>query len=183
MIRAFAAIPIPEEVTDVLEMVQDDLRVGRPVLPEQMHLTIVFLGELSGPDLDEVHDAFGRVRAEGFDLRLLGLGQFGQNAPRSIHARVADAPRLRHLQAKLEQAARGAGVDIPSRRFVPHVTIARLKGRREEAAEVADFVARRSMVEPPPFRVTGFSLYRSILGRDGPVYDELASYPLVPRAD
>lgn len=169
---------MPDSVTDALELVQDDLRVGNPVLPEHMHLTLVFLGELRGPDLYEVHDAFDDVRAPGFEMRLRGLGVFGQSAPRSIHALVDDCLPLRHLQAKLEQAARNAGVAIPSRRFVPHVTIARLKARREEAAEVADFVSRRSLIQPPPFDVQAFHLYRSILGRDGPVYDELAEYPL-----
>ena len=178
MIRAFAAVPMPEPVTDALELVQDDLRIGNPVLPEHMHLTLVFLGELREPVLDEVHDAFEDVRVPPFELRLRGLGMFGRSSPRSIHAVVEENLTLRHLQSKLEQAARNAGVDMPSRRFVPHVTIARLKGRREDAAEVADFVARRSLVRPPPVQVEAFHLYRSILGRDGPVYDELADYPL-----
>ena len=178
MIRAFVAIPMPEPVTDALEVVQDDLRIGNPVLPEHMHLTLVFLGELREPDLDEVHYAFEEVRAPGFEFRLRGLGLFGQSAPRSIHAAVEDSSALRHLQAKLEQAARNTGVEMPSRRFVPHVTIARLKGRREEAAEAADFVARRALVRPPPVHVDAYHLYRSIPGRDGPVYDELAEYPL-----
>ena len=178
MIRAFAAIPLPEAVTDALEAVQGDLRVGQPVLPEHMHVTLVFLGEIREPVLDEVHDAFEDMRAPAFDIRLRGLGFFGRAAPRSIHAAVEESPSLRHLQAKLEQAARGAGVEVERRQFVPHVTIARLKARREEAAEVADFVARRSLVQPPPFRVEAFHLVRSILGRDAPVYDDLATYPL-----
>ena len=178
MLRAFAAIPLPEEVTDALEALQDDLRVGTPVLPENMHLTLVFLGEVREPDLEEVHGAFEALRAPAFDLALHGLGQFGKSEPRSIHATLRDCPPLRHLQAKLEQAVRNVGIEVPSRRFVPHVTIARLKGRREEAAEVADFVARRALVEPPPFRVETFHLYRSILGRDHPVYDDLAHYEL-----
>lgn len=178
MIRAFAAIPMPEPVAAALEAVQQDLRIGRLVPEEDMHLTLVFLGELPEPDLDEVHDAFGSVLAPAFYLHLHGLGFFGRSAPRSIHANVDDSPPLRHLQAKLEQAARRAGVEVERRRFVPHVTIARMKGRREDAAEVADFVARRSLVRPPPFRVGDFCLVRSTLRRDGPVHDELARYPL-----
>ena len=178
MIRAFAAIPLPEHVADALEALQEDLRVGRHVPGEDMHLTLVFLGELREPDLAEVHDAFEDVRPPGFELRLRGLGLFGGRQPRSIHAVVEECPPLRHLQSKLEQAARNAGVEVPRRRFVPHVTLARLKGRREEAAEAAEFVARRSLVQPPPFRVDAFALYRSHLRHDGPVYDELASYPL-----
>ncbi len=143
MIRAFAAIPLPEAVTDLLEEAQDDLPAGRPILPENMHLTLVFLGDLRPPDLDEVHRAFEAVRVPDFNVAIRGLGAFGARAPRSVHAVVADEPALRHLQAKLAQAARGAGVEVPARRYVPHVTIARLKGRRE------DFRARRRLCRPP----------------------------------
>ena len=178
MIRAFAAIPVPEDVTDALEVVQDDLPVGRPVLPENMHITLVFLGDVREPDLEEVHLAFETVRARPFEVALSGLGQFGGAAPRLIYAAVADNPALRHLHAKLEQAVRGAGLEISTRRFVSHVSIARLEGRREDAGPVGSFVSRRSMLSPPPFAVDAFCLYRSHLSRDDPIYEELARYRL-----
>ena len=178
MIRAFAAIPIPDEVTEPLEVVQDDLPAGRPVLPENMHITLVFLGDVREPDLEEVHLAFEAVRVPRFELAVSGLGQFGQNAPRAIYAALAESPGLRHLQSKLEQAARNAGIELPNKRFVPHVTLARLKGRREDAGPVANFVAKRSMMAPPPFTPEAFRLYRSRLSHGDPVYEELASYPL-----
>ena len=178
MIRAFAAIPMPEQVTEPLEVVQDDLPAGRPVLPENMHLTLVFLGELREPDLEEVHLAFEAVRVPRFQIAVSGLGQFGGAAPRAVYAALAESPGLHHLQAKLAQAARNVGVDLPNKRFVPHVTLARLKGRREDADPIANFVAKRSMIAPPPFTAEAFGLYRSYLSHDDPVYDELASYPL-----
>ncbi len=178
MIRSFAAIPMPEPVTDLLEEVQDDLPVGRPVLPEHMHLTLVFLGGLRPPDLEEVHLAFEAVHAPAIEIGFAGFGAFGAAAPRSIHAIVGATPPLRHLQAKLEQAARAAGVAIRSRRFTPHVTIARLKGRRQDAAPVAAFAARRATLAPPSFRAGAFCLYRSHLRADGAEYEELARYPL-----
>ena len=180
MIRAFTAIPLPEEVTDALEIVQDDLPAGRPVLPEDMHITLVFLGEVRNPDLDELNLAFEAVRPPPFDLSLTGLGQFGGAAPRVIYAAVGESSPLRRLQAKLQQAARNLGIEIPSRRYVPHVTIARLKGRREEADAVARFVTRRAALSLPPIAVDAFSLFSSRLTRDGPVYDVMARYDLVP---
>ncbi|MBM9594208.1 RNA 2',3'-cyclic phosphodiesterase [Roseitranquillus sediminis] len=180
MIRAFAAIPLPEAVTDVLDIVQEDLPAGRPVLSEDMHLTLVFLGDLREPDLEEVHLAFEAIRAGCFSLQIVGLGHFGGSAPRVVYAAVAENAPLRRLQSKLQQAARNTGVDLPSRRFVPHVTLARLKGRREDADVVSRFVATRSLIAPPPFAVGSFCLYRSVLRRDGPHYDLLADYKLLP---
>ena len=179
-IRAFAAIPVPEDVADILEDLQEDLPAGNPVPGENMHLTLAFLGEVRQPDLEEVHLAFERLRAPPFEVALTGLGQFGGSAPRAVYAAVEDDPALRHLQAKVEQAARGAGIDLPRRRFVPHVTLARLKGRRDEAAAVATFTTRRATISVPPFEADAFCLFRSLLRRDGPVYDELARYPLSP---
>ena len=178
LIRAFAAIPLPEEVAEPLEDLQDDLPAGRPVPGENMHVTLVFLGELRRPELEEVHHAFDAIKVPPFELALKGLGQFGGAAPRAIYAAVTASAPLRHLQSKVERAARQTGVEIPSRRFVPHVTVARLKGDRSDSGRVANFVARRSMVAPPPFPVEAFYLFSSQLTRDGPIYEELARYLL-----
>ena len=82
------------------------------------------------------------------------------------------------LQAKLEQAARRAGAEVPARRFVPHVTLARLKGRQEDAAPLAEWLGARGSVSLPPARITSFTLFASHLGPDGPDYEALADYPL-----
>jgi 2'-5' RNA ligase len=93
-----------------------------------------------------------------------------------VHARVAPDPALRHLQAKVEQAARGVGLDLPRRRFAPHVTVARLRGDRADGAEVARFLAHAPLPAMPDFAAEDVVLYRSTLTRDGPVYDEMERY-------
>ena len=129
MIRAFAALALPEPVRFDLMLVQQGLPVPRPVPPENLHLTLVFLGEVAEPRLDDVDLAFRQLRAPGFELALAGLGLFGGSRPRVVYVGARDSPALRHLQAKVETAARGAGLDLPARRFVPHVTLARLPER------------------------------------------------------
>jgi 2'-5' RNA ligase len=175
-VRTFVALALPEDVADALDAASEGLRAGNPVPVENLHLTLAFLGDLRTPDLAEIDDALSRIRAAPAPVAFTEWGAFGGDAPRSVHARVAPDPALRHLQAKVEQAARIAGLDLPRRRFAPHVTVARLRGDRADGAEVARFLARAPLPALPGFTAEEVVLYRSTLTREGPVYDELESY-------
>lgn len=178
MIRAFAAIALPEAVRFDLMLLQQGLPVPRPVAPESLHLTLVFLGELPEPALADADLALGRIRAPGFEVALKGLGLFGGARPRAVYVGAAENPDLRHLQAKTAAAARAAGLAIEARRFVPHVTLARLAPGRLDRTRLERFVAARGDYAAPRFEAADFRLYRSRLAAAGASYDELARYPL-----
>jgi len=178
VIRAFAAIALPEGVRRDLEILQTGLPVPRTVPPESLHLTLLFLGELPAPVLADVDAAFRGITAPAFDVALHGLGIFGGGKPRVVYAGAAPVAPLERLNAKLAAAARGAGVALPARRFVPHVTLARLSRPPESRRRLEGFVAMRADYATPPFPVDEFRLYRSRLGGEGAAYEELAAYPL-----
>lgn len=178
MIRAFAAIALPEDIRAALVRLQQAMPVGRAVPPENLHVTMVFLGELAEPVLDEVHLAFSQIRAAPFELTLSGVEMFGGARPRLIYAGVAPNPALDHLQARLAQAARGAGAEVEARRFVPHVTLSYVNAARTGRARLARAVAAGAGFQAGPFPVEGFALFRSDLGRKQARYSELAHYPL-----
>jgi 2'-5' RNA ligase len=178
MIRAFAALALPEAVRFDLMLVQQGLPVPRPVAAESLHLTLVFLGEIPERRLEDVDAAFRAVAAPGFELALAGLGLFGGARPRLAYVGVAANSGLEHLQRKVETAARGAGVALPGRRFVPHVTLARLPERFADRSRLEQAVAVRGGYAAPRFRVGDFRLFRSHLGGEGASYEELARYPL-----
>jgi 2'-5' RNA ligase len=150
--------------------------------PESLHLTLVFLGQVPGPQLDEVHHALERVRAPGFVLTLRGVGSFGEPVPRLVHAGVAPSPPLEHLQRKVETAVRRVGVEIERRRFLPHVTLCRLDPRRPgteaDRARLWSAMAGNADFTAGPFAVEEFALFSSHPGASGPHYEELARYPL-----
>ncbi|BAQ68972.1 2'-5' RNA ligase [Rhodovulum sulfidophilum] len=183
MIRAFAAIALPPEIRERLVQVQAGLPEGRPVPPENLHLTLVFLGELSEPLLDDVHLAFAGIRAGRFQLTVSGLGLFGADRPHNLHAALAESAPLRHLQAKLETAARRAGVALDRRRFVPHVTLARLGRDRSARRRVELAVAQAADFRAGPFEVGFFGLFRSEIGRNAARYTELMRYTLFASQD
>ena len=69
---------------------------------------------------------------------------------------------------------------LPRERFAPHVTLARFRRNIPDAGRqrLGAFIAARGETRLAPFPVTHFSLYRSTLGTDAPVYDELGRYML-----
>lgn len=178
MTRAFVALTLPESVRSELVLLQAALPLPRRVSPENLHLTLVFLGDVPDLLLEEVHHALGALAVPGFTLRLRGLGLFGGRRPHNLHAQVAPEPALEHLQAKVAQAVRRAGVTIDSRRFVPHVTLARFAPESADLSRLEPAVAGAGLFATAPFTVDRFVLMRSILRQPEAVHDVLAEYPL-----
>lgn len=180
MIRAFVGIPLPDDVAGALEAAQAGMPAGRPVSSENFHLTLAFLGGQPEPVLEDVHHALDAIRVPAFALRIEGLGIFGGPRPRVLFADIVPEPGLSQLRRKVLRAAHEAGIDIARERFHPHVTLARFADglRGEDAVEMQAFVARRIGLRAGPFAVDRFVLYRSHLGRAGPVYEPLAEYGL-----
>ena len=181
MIRAFVGIPLPEPVADALGAAQAGMPSGREVPQDNFHITLAFLGEQPEPVVEEAHHALAALRAPAFSLRIEGLGMFGGARPRTLFAEVPTEPGLAHLHRKVQRAVHGAGIELERRRFRPHVTLARFGNdglRGEEAVEMQGFVARRMGLSAGPFEVGEFVLFRSHLGRAGPIYEPLAEYPL-----
>jgi 2'-5' RNA ligase len=180
MIRAFVGLPVPPDVAIMLHGAQAGLPSGRPVPPENFHVTLAFLGEQPGPVLEDVHFELDTIRAPAFEVAIRGTGLFGGAKPTALYAAVAPSPGLSHLRDKVLQAARGAGLGLPYERFVPHVTLARfgqgLKG--DAAAEMQDFVAARLSLSAGPYEAEEFILYRSRLGKPGASYEPMMRYAL-----
>jgi RNA 2',3'-cyclic 3'-phosphodiesterase len=179
--RAFLALDLPDGLRAALSAVQDRLPIekagGRVVDEDQMHLTLAFLDDQPEPVLADLHADLDGMRLPTVVLSPAGLGTFGAGRVTSVWAGMAPDPALAALQAKVAQAARRAGIALPRRRFVPHVTLARF-GARGAAAPLAATVAQLSGWSAPAVAVDRLALMRSHLGKGGSVYEVLADYPL-----
>lgn len=177
--RIFVAIDLPEAARHALEILQDDLPVGRPMAPETFHLTLSFLDEQPSHVVSAVHEELATIRFDPFPLILSGLDTFGGGKPKLLWAGVAPQPALSALHRKVRGAAARAGLEMPRARFRPHVTLARFRGdlRGEELAKLGGFLAHHAGFVVDAFQARGFTLFQSVLGPGGATHEALADYP------
>jgi 2'-5' RNA ligase len=179
MTRLFVAIALPEAVRERLARMAGGIPGARWIGVHQMHLTLRFIGEVDGAVFDDVRSALELVQAPGFDLVLDGVDHFGRGRrARTIWVGVAANPALGHLARKVEAALVHAGLAPESRRFTPHVTLARL--RQTSAERVAAFLGTHALFREEPIPVSGFQLFSSQLSHTGAFYRVEEEYALAP---
>jgi len=141
-LRTFVALLLPERVRAGLAAVTAELRAQSGGLtwvpPDNLHLTLRFLGEIDSLTLERVRDAVAVAAAAipPFTVNLGGLGGFPTGrVPRVLWASVATGgERIEALFAELEAALVARGIPGEIRAFHPHVTLARAgirAGRRD----------------------------------------------------
>jgi 2'-5' RNA ligase len=178
--RLFTAIDPPLEVTGNLE---DLLRRLRPTArihwspPANLHITTKFIGEWPEARLGELKSALTAMPRRGpISVLIQGLGFFpNAGAPRTFWCGI-DAPGLAGLAQATGGAAATLGVAGESRRFSPHLTLARI-GDRDNIEALKQAVAREHS-EFGRFEAPCFFLYLSQLRPSGSVYTKLAEFPL-----
>ncbi len=181
MIRLFVAVPLPETVRTQLGLLQSGLQGARWIKPENIHLTLRFIGEVPNDAAGDIDAALADVRAPAFTLQLDGIGNFRRGKhPHALWVGVVPSKPLMHLQAKIESALVRAGLAAETRKFSPHVTIARLRDVRK--GRVEDWAGAHGAFRSTPFPVDRFVLFASFLKSEGAVYIEEASYPLAGSA-
>ncbi|CUH84021.1 RNA 2',3'-cyclic phosphodiesterase [Thalassovita mediterranea] len=182
MRRLFIALDLPETLRDGLLGVAEGLGIGREVEEENLHLTLAFLDAQADDVLEPLHEGLSDLRLPQVRLQLQGLEVWGGKSPNALVMLAERVPELLHLQEKVAQVVRGAGIDLPRRRFKPHVTLVRFqRGLPPDAqARLAAFVLSQGATMMPLEEGVTFSLYQSTLTADGPIYEALASYGLQP---
>lgn len=178
--RVFLAIDLPDDLRAQVSALQADLRVGRHVPEDNLHLTLAFLDDQPPAMLGALHEALSDLDCPGFDLGLAGLDLFGGKRPRLLYLRARPEPALLELHKKLREVARRLGIDLPRERFRPHVTLARFRQDMTEAAaaDLGRFLAARGDAAFAGFPVTCYHLFGSSLHPDGARHERLAQYPL-----
>lgn len=179
MIRLFVGLDLPQDLRDALERLGGGIPGARWLPAENFHVTLRFIGEVDEDDAADLHEALAAVRAPAFDLEVAGFGAF-QNGHRthSLWAGVERTPPLMHLHEKVDRALVRAGLPPERRKYMPHITIAKLKGA--PVHKVQDFIAHNNLFRHGPVPVEHFTLFSSTLGRSGATYTAEAEYPLLP---
>jgi 2'-5' RNA ligase len=176
MPRLFTGLEIPSDVAQSLSMLRGGLPGARWIDPENYHVTLRFIGDVDDTVAHEVASVLGRVRRGAFELRIEDLTSFGGRKPRTIVATLGPAQALMELQAEHERLIQRVGLAPESRKFTPHVSLARL--RETSSRRVADYLALRAPFRSRPFNVSRFVLFSSRASVGGGPYVIEAAYPL-----
>lgn len=181
MPRLFVAVELPDDVKDQLHKLRVNIPTARWVKPEQMHLTLRFIGaDVPQDEVQSIIDALAQVDVSSFDLTLRGVGRFPDNERRGarvLWVGIQQQPVLHDLHRQVESALRTVGIEPEARGFSPHLTLARLRAYKTPG-EVPDWLRKRADFRVEPFRVDRFVLFSSVLSPQGPTYTEVAVYPL-----
>jgi len=174
--RLFVALSIPDAIARELLLWQGGVPGARWLSREQLHLTLRFIGEVDGRDAAAIDDALSLIAVPPFSLELHTVGTFGGRDPRELWAGVRANEALMHLQRKIETAIQRIGLPADSRKFTPHVTLARLKG--SPRGRVMDYLTDHALYASAAFAVNEFLLYSSTLTPNGSIYTPEREYVL-----
>ena len=184
--RAFVALRLPEETRRSLAALQRQLADsgadGKWAAPEQLHVTLKFLGKTPPPDPAAVETLLRGIatRTASFPLALGALGAFpSARAPRVIWVGLAEGrERVIGLARAIESSGGSiSGWVTEERAFAAHVTLGRARSPRGRAALAAQ-LERAAWIPPAPWQVEQVVLYESVLRPDGPRHTPLAEIAL-----
>ncbi len=178
MPRLFTALEIPAEIASALTLHRGGLVGARWIEPADYHVTLRFLGDVDRRTAHDVDSFLNDISGQPLTITLNQLGSFGGDRPRAVFARVQPTPQLSELQADLERLMRRLGLPAESRKFMPHVTLARL--RDSSPGDVAHYLAMHPIVRPISFTAKRFALLSSRDSVGGGPYVLEAAYPLGP---
>lgn len=176
MPRIFTGLEIPAAVGLSLSMMRGGLPGARWIDPENYHLTLRFIGDVDDVLAHDIASLLDKVDRPAFEVRFDGLAPFGGRRPRAVVAAVAPISPLVELQAELERLMQRVGLEPEGRKFMPHVTLARL--RDSSSLQVADYLSARGPFRVTPYSVSRFVLFSSKASGGGGPYVIEAAYPL-----
>lgn len=177
MPRLFTGLEVPTDIAEQLSIYRGGMSGARWVDPTNYHITLRFIGDVDFATARDIASMLADERPRtALTITLDALSTFGGSRPRALLARVAPTPELARLQADQERLMRRVGLDPETRKYTPHVTLARL--RDASPGEVAAYIATRGRFPRLSFTAERFVLFSARDSVGGGPYLVEAAYPL-----
>ena len=173
MTRCFIAIDIPKEIKKEIVNFQEILPMfeGKVTEEENLHLTLKFLGEISEAQVDEVKNALKTIKLKKFKARLGDSGLFSPSFIKILWIKIENCDELQTaIDNSLEKMFK------KEKGFMSHLTIARVKSVRDKKIFLNAFKGLKP--ESLEFEVKSFSLKKSTLTPQGPIYEDILKVKL-----
>lgn len=172
--RTFISIDIPKRIQKEIKKLQDELPgfEGRRTDPENLHLTLKFLGEINEEKIGKVKNELKKVKLKKFDAEIDNVGIFSPKFVKIVWVHLKNCSRLQKL---IDECLKD--LFPKEERFMSHMTIARVKYIKNKNY----FLGELDKIKIPPglkFKVNNFELKKSTLTLDGPIYETLERYTL-----
>lgn len=183
--RLFFSVPVPESIGREIAAGQSKFGVNelslRWVTPENQHFTLRFLGEVAEEAIERLRLVARQISPKHnlFSLKISGSGFFPEKGePNVFWIGVGEGrENLIALAEDLSSALKEAGFPPEERPFLPHLTVARIKGKLPERT-LQKLAAWREKVFDSCM-VTEFFLMESELLPAGPIYRKIEAFPLL----
>ena len=175
--RLFTGIELPAEIASNLSRLIDLLRPAAHLKwtpAYNLHLTTKFVGEWPENRLDELLDRLQPLgRRSPIPVNVEGIGWFpNPHNPRVLWTGVKAGPELAQLAADTDEATAALGVARETKKYSPHLTLARVKDA-VPLAPIRQVIAQLPSVEFGAFTADRFYLYLSKPGPSGSIYTKL----------
>ncbi|MCG2587850.1 RNA 2',3'-cyclic phosphodiesterase [Rhodohalobacter sulfatireducens] len=129
--RLFVSIDFPESTREEILSWIPDQEGWKKVLKNQLHLTLVFIGECSEAEKDKIHRKLSEIEFTPFNLKISGLGAFpNESSPRIIWAGVTQNDSIMNLQKRIADRLEDHIKSKNNNSYIPHITLARKKSRK-----------------------------------------------------
>jgi 2'-5' RNA ligase len=185
-IRSFLAFDLPLEIKKIISHVSQEmkrsLRNVRWVRTENIHITMVFMGNIPAGDIESLGRFVGKVCKQygTFNIALTGAGFFGgRRNPRVLWIGLTgDLERMSLLRDDLQAALRPYGINEEKRRFSPHLTLGRFRWKGGEKMQIEKILSQYKDLKGPVCALDELILFRSDLSPRGAFYTRLNAWTL-----
>lgn len=179
-IRSFIAFdidnpPMVRRLAGVQAMLVNTGANLKPVKPQNIHVTMRFLGNISPSMVDSIHEELKQVAFSSFEIELKGVGAFPTlRYPRVVWAGIREgANELNSIFTQLEQRLTRLGFKPETRGFSPHLTLARVRTGRHKH-ELVTHIRNLAEYEFGTMTAEVLRLKRSVLTPKGPIYTTIS---------
>ena len=181
MPRLFTGFEVPPDIAGQLAAVRGGLTGARWITPDHYHVTLRFFGDIDGATARDIDAMLVLLDKPALRLTVTGLRIFGGERPRALVAEIESTPDLLEMQAEQERLVRRLGLPPETRKYAPHITLARL--RDVSAFQLAAFISSVGPVPKLAFTADRYVMFSSRDSVGGGPYIVEADYLLGMCAD
>lgn len=188
--RCFIAIDLPQEIKKELEKTEREIQkiadeAGaklKIVKPENLHITLKFLGELPEEKVNKIKEVMKKVFEEEiklkppkpFKVKLNSIGTFPSlDYIKAVWVDVLPKEQIIEIEKKIDRTLEGIGFK-ENKNFEIHITLTRVKFIKNKKRFLEGL--KKITIEPIEFEIRNFSLKKSTLTKEGPIYEDIFKF-------